>query len=186
MATFGTFGISESGKQDMSDSDHRIILQSNTCHPDNGTRLTVRPSGVHASSISLEDRAAGIALTKSSQRKRQRGTSWYSHLTSEQREAYLQRNREDKKRRKSHGAGCTNAQDETDWASCSIRQNIAGQSDNLLSQYTHIEVQDHIISESEDTIYMPMNIFPANQGNFSTRYIFNKLFMLISIIDYDH
>ncbi|KAM0916244.1 hypothetical protein ACQ4PT_010325 [Festuca glaucescens] len=50
----------------MSDSDHCIILQSNMCHPDNGTRLTVSPSGVHVSSISFEDYAADNALTSSS------------------------------------------------------------------------------------------------------------------------
>ncbi|XP_047057641.1 uncharacterized protein LOC124664084 [Lolium rigidum] len=30
-----------------------------------------------------------------------------------------------------------------------------------------MEVHDHMVSESEDAIYVPMNIFPANQGNIS-------------------
>jgi hypothetical protein len=121
------------------------------CHPDNGTQLMVNPTGMHASSISLEDQAANTALTTSIGRKRQRGTSWYSRFTPEQRDAYLQRNREYKKRRKSDVSGGNNAHDKTDWASCSNMQNIAGQSDNLLSQHTHMEAQEHIVSESEDT-----------------------------------
>jgi hypothetical protein len=90
-------------------------------------------------------------------------------LTPEQREAYLQRNREYKKRRKSQLAGCSNPHDKTDWAGCSNRKNRAGQTDSLLSQHTYMEVHDHMVSESEDAIYVPVNIFPANQGNFSTR-----------------
>jgi hypothetical protein len=90
-------------------------------------------------------------------------------LTPEQREAYLQRNREYKKRRKSHVADCSNAHDKTGRASCSNGENRSAQSEILLTQPTHMEVQDHIFSESEDIIYMPMDIFPANQGNFSTR-----------------
>jgi hypothetical protein len=149
------------------------------CHPDNGTQLMVNPTGMHASSISLEDQAANTALTTSIGRKRQRGTSWYSRLTPEQRDAYLQRNREYKKRRKSDVSGGNNAHDKTDWASCSNMQNIAGQSDNLLSQHTHMEAQEHIVSESEDTIYVPMDNFLANRGNFSTT---NDVF--ITIINY--
>lgn len=91
LAMFGIFEISKSGK-DTSELDQRLILQSNMCHLDHGTRLTVGPSGVYASSISLdEDQAADNALTNSSRRKQHRGTKWYSNLAPEQKEAYLQR-----------------------------------------------------------------------------------------------
>ena len=83
MATFGSFGISKSGK-DISELDQHLILQSNMCHLDHGTRLTVSPSEVYVSSISLEDHGAYNALTNSSRRKRQRGTNWYSNLATEQ------------------------------------------------------------------------------------------------------
>ena len=173
MATFGTHQISESDNQDKSDSVRRIILRSNMGPLDNGTRLTVCPSGVCASSISPKDQAADITSTNNNRCKRRRGTSWYSHLTPEHREAYLQRNREYKKRRKSHVAVRSNTHDKTDWTSCCNAQKKASQidcnSDDLFSQHIHGEVQEHIVSESEDAIYMPMDIFPANQGNFNTR-----------------
>lgn len=53
VATLGSFEISESGNQDISESDKRLVLQSNMCRLDNGTMVS--PSGVYASSICLED-----------------------------------------------------------------------------------------------------------------------------------
>ena len=70
MATFGTHQISESGNQDKSDSVRRIILRSNMGPLDNGTRLTVSPSGVYASSISPKDQAADITSTNNNRCKR--------------------------------------------------------------------------------------------------------------------
>ena len=43
LATFGSFGISKAGK-DISELDQGLILQSNMCHLDHGTRLTDGPS----------------------------------------------------------------------------------------------------------------------------------------------
>ncbi|KAI4964932.1 hypothetical protein ZWY2020_057827 [Hordeum vulgare] len=37
VATLGSFEISESGNQDISESDKRLVLQSNMCRLDNGT-----------------------------------------------------------------------------------------------------------------------------------------------------
>jgi hypothetical protein len=162
-------------------------IQSNMCHPDNGTCGTVSQSGVYASSTSLEYQDADIALKNSSQRKRQRGTSWYSHLKPEQREAYLQRNREYKNRRKSQLAGCSNPHDKTDWAGCSNRKNRAGQSDSLLSQHTYMEVHDHMVSESEDAIYVPVNIFLLTKViSAPDNNVFSKLLVLMIIVNYGH
>jgi hypothetical protein len=49
------------GYFDVSASDQRILLQSNMCHPNNGIRTMINPSGVYVSSNCSENQGANDA-----------------------------------------------------------------------------------------------------------------------------
>lgn len=145
---------------DVSASDQSVLVQPNMCHPKKGTRLKISPSGISVSPIASEGQVVIDAQKNNSGCKRRHGTSWYSQLAPEQKEAYLQRGREYKRRRKSQDASCSHAQDTSDGAISSNLQNTVG--------YTHVQLQGHTSRQHEDLIYLPKDSFPAIQGNLST------------------
>jgi hypothetical protein len=70
----------------------------------NETKRPVYPSGVSIQSSNPSDGHKGIIGRNASERKRYRDRERYVMMTPEQRDAYLQRNREYKRRRKNHDA----------------------------------------------------------------------------------
>jgi hypothetical protein len=82
-----------------------------------GTKRPISPSGVSIQSSNLSAVHESILPRNASEHKRYHDRERYMRMTPEQREAYLQRNREYKRRRKNHNVcsdGVQSAASQTD------------------------------------------------------------------------